>query len=142
MDNQFSDKSPFEVLNNVELQDNVPSIPALDLSDVMPQRIPGNALVSEQFSPSVVPPAEAVDPDPAPIQPTESVSDYELLNRRLDDLQSQLNAADSKNEAALQYLCHNMAWLVNMLSGVAQVAQNMPGMGGMVAKMLGGGKKQ
>lgn len=79
-------------------------------------------------------------PDSVKAVMTEGPSDIDLLNRRLASLEKQLTAMDEDNKAAFQYLCQSMQWLVNMLSGVAQLAQNMPGMGGMMARMLKGGK--
>lgn len=114
-------------------------IPAMDTTDMTP--LPATGL-------DTTPSSDQLDmSDSANWRNGISLSDatdYELLNRRIDDLQKQLNDIDSRNEIALKYLCDNMAWLVKMLSGVAQMAQGlqgMPGMGGMVAKMLGGGKK-
>ncbi len=138
MDNQFSDTSSVDISG---LSDDPPTgLPQMNLSDTLPQRVPGETLAAESASAE---PADSPDADPPNWVNGVShsdASDYELLNRRIDDLQSQLGAMQAQSDAALQYLCQNMGWLVNMLSGVAQIAQNMPGMGGMMAKMLKGGK--
>lgn len=79
-------------------------------------------------------------PDSVRAAMTEGPSDIDLLNRRLTSLEKQLSTMDAENRAAFQYLCQSMQWLVNMLSGVAQLAQNMPGVSGMMARMMKGGK--
>lgn len=122
MDNQTSDTGSLNVMN-IDLPESTPTAESAPL----PVRVPGEWL------------DEAAGPPPIEVQ-SEALSDYDLLNQRVDDLQSQLSAMREQNNQALQYLCQNMGWLVNMLSGVAQLAQNMPGMGGMMAKMLKGGK--
>lgn len=119
MDNQVSDTDTLDA--------NLPDSILTSNDAPLPVRVPGEWL------------NDAAGPPPIEGQ-SDALSDYELLNQRVDDLQSQLSAMREQNNQALQYLCQNMGWLVNMLSGVAQLAQNMPGMGGMMAKMLKGGK--
>ncbi len=94
------------------------------------------------WDPAVAHAAQSLPELPEEVQKAmeEGPSDIDLLYRKISDLENSLSAAQFENREALQYLCQNMGWLVNMLSGVAQVAQNMPGMGGMMSKLMGGGK--
>lgn len=66
-------------------------------------------------------------------------------SEKLDMVIAQLTMIQAKlenHDRAFEYLTGAMQWLTQMLGSVAQVAQNMPGMSGMVARMMGmGGKK-
>lgn len=74
----------------------------------------------------------------------EELSDFDILNRRLDELMQMMNGHGQVLAAhtnALNYLGQSMDWLTKMLSGVADMAARMPGMGGMMAKLLTKGGK-
>lgn len=63
-------------------------------------------------------------------------SDMDLLHSRINELENLIKTNDANYREGFTYLCGNMQWLVTMLSGVAQLAEKMPGMGGMVARMM------
>lgn len=77
----------------------------------------------------------------AQIPPREDVekSDFDILNERLDEQMAMIRHQEMillSYGKGIEYLCNSMQWLTNMMSGVAEVAQKMPGMGGMMARML------
>ena len=74
------------------------------------------------------------------IRPPDDVekSDFDLLHERLDEVTRLVNHNNQMLQSfgpGMEYLCNSMGWLTNMLSGVAEVAQKMPGMGGMLARL-------
>lgn len=76
---------------------------------------------------------------------TRERSDFDILNERVDELMRILNQHGqtlSGHTNVLNYLGQSMHWLTQMLSGVAKIAESMPGMGGMMARFLApkGGK--
>lgn len=116
--------TPFDIVNSVELRNDVPDMPELD------SPVDGySAFVADVYSnvpTDVLSAAQVVADSDAP------PSDYELLNRRI----TEIARVQAHQGEALGQIIGSLNWLVTMLSGVAQMAQNMPGMGGMMAKLL------
>lgn len=114
---EFEHTSPFEVVNNTPMAD--------DSNKKMPEnaaQVDGySAYLADRYVASAELPREQAER-----------SDYEILNERLDEVMRVLLWQND----VLVNTANGVGWLSQMLSGVAQVAQKMPGMGGMVARMM------
>lgn len=114
---EFEHTSPFEVVNNTPMTD--------DSNQKMPEdagQVDGySAYMAERYTASAELPREQAER-----------SDYVILNERLDEVMRVLTWQNQM----LVNTANGVGWLSQMLSGVAQVAQKMPGMGGMLAKMM------
>lgn len=60
-------------------------------------------------------------------------TDYQILNERIDEMLR----IQQHHGKGLEQVVQTVNWIATMLSGVAQMAQNMPGMGGMMARLMG-----
>lgn len=66
-------------------------------------------------------------------------SDYQILHERIDELMRLVQHQGNGIAQIVQSVNatgQTVNWIATMLSGVAQMAQNMPGMGGMMARFL------
>lgn len=123
-------------------------VPGMTIDD-LPVRTPGESLINvdppvsaSAWDPEVAQYAQALPELPESVQAamSQGPSDVEMLNMRITDLERAMSLRHNEAMQRLEYLCNSMSWLTTMLSGVAKMAENMPGMGGMMKAMLKGGK--
>lgn len=143
MDNNVT---PFDIVNSANLSDDTnPEFPALAPVSGYEAYAANTAPLSPTgagWDPEIAQRVEALPelPDEVKAAMEKGPSDMDLLHIRLNDLEELIRKNHEENGVAFKFLCDSMTWLTTMLSGVAQMAQNMPGMGGMMKAMLKGGK--